>query len=299
MSALISMFRDKLHPPAELTGLSFHNKAVLVVGGNSGLGHAAAIKYAALGANPLILAVRTEAKGNQAAAEIAEATGCSPSIFVIETIDLASFASVRDFADRLTNKVPRLHVVQIAAGIVNTEYVKSADGYEMMLQVNVLSTCLLAWLLLPLLRRTADEEASQGDQPTHLTYLGSISSHWVTPAMLPPGQSLLERCDDPTKWDFTRQYFLVKLATWFFWQGLVERAEKEEWADRVIINQACPGLCKTSLARNAPAWMRYATAVQHFLVARTAEQGARSMVGASALGRESLGGLWRNDEFER
>ncbi|KAI1662801.1 hypothetical protein F4813DRAFT_341980 [Daldinia decipiens] len=46
------------NPPATSNGLSFQDNTVLVTGANSGPGYQAAIKYAALGAPPLILDVR-------------------------------------------------------------------------------------------------------------------------------------------------------------------------------------------------------------------------------------------------
>lgn len=63
------------------------------------------MKYAALGANPLILVVRTQAKGEQAQADIVRRTRCSPEIFIIETVDFAELASVKALGDRLAARV--------------------------------------------------------------------------------------------------------------------------------------------------------------------------------------------------
>lgn len=90
------MWWGRRHPPEDPTNLSFACKTVLVTGANSGLGHEAAVKYAALGASTLILGIRTQEKGEQAKQDIAQRTKGSPNIFVIETVDLSTFASVRD-----------------------------------------------------------------------------------------------------------------------------------------------------------------------------------------------------------
>ncbi|KAJ7460920.1 hypothetical protein B0H11DRAFT_2057400 [Mycena galericulata] len=274
MTSFSAMWWGKWHPPADPTHLSFKGKTVLVTGANSGLGHEATVKYAALGASTLILGVRTNEKGEEAKADIIERTHCSPDIFIIETVDLSTLASVKAFVDRVKARVPELHVVQLVAGIMNWDYEKSPDGYEMSLQVNVLSTGLMALLLLPKLRETA---AAQPNFTPHMSVLLSVAAWEVQDNWLPPGQSLIQRCDDAAKWDNIKQYFLIKLATWY-----------------VV---TCSGLCKTRLNRNLPLAVRIFMAIQYFLLGRSAEQGARTLVSATDLGPESTGKFWRNDEY--
>ncbi|KAK3296555.1 uncharacterized protein B0H64DRAFT_323190 [Chaetomium fimeti] len=188
------------NPPADPQHLDYKDKAVLVTGANSGLGHAAAIKYAALGANPLILAVRSQQKGEEAKANIIRATKCQPDIFVIEILELTTLASVREFADRVNTRVSRLHVVQLAAGISTPGFDKSPDGYEMGLQVNVLSTTLLALLLLPKLRETAAATAPDGFVP-HMSFVNSIAHLEIKPEWISDGESLLQRMQNESKFD--------------------------------------------------------------------------------------------------
>lgn len=296
MSSLWAQFWAARNPPADPKE-SYSNKAVLVTGVNSGLGHEAAVKYAALGANPLILAVRTQEKGEQAKSDIIHRAKCDPDIFSIETVDFASFASVKALADRINASTAALHVAQLAAGVAQWKYEKSPDGYEMTLQVNVLSQALLALLLLPKLRAATTSE--DGFVP-HLSFLHSIAAFEVTSDWLPPGQSLIQRCDDQSKWDPTKQYYLAKLALWNVIEGLVERSSSSngsEGGQVIIVNAACPSGCKTNMGRNFPGFVKPILALQHFVCGRTAEQGARTLVGATALGPESQGKLWRNDEL--
>ncbi|KAJ7855638.1 hypothetical protein B0H14DRAFT_3085412 [Mycena olivaceomarginata] len=195
MASLSAMWWWARHPPADPTHLSYKNKAVLVTGASSGLGHQAAIKYAALGA-PLVLAVRTQEKGEQAQAAIMRPTGCAPS---------GSFASIQDFCARVHKRLPELHVVQIAAGIAEHVFVRTADGHECQQQVNVLGQALLALLLLPKLRATVtalpDDAAC-----CHLSFVNSVAHLEVAAEDLLPGQTLVQRCDDESKWDM---YFVV------------------------------------------------------------------------------------------
>lgn len=294
------MWYGKRHPPVDPKDISFNGKTVLVTGANSGLGHETAVKFAALGASTLILGVRTQEKGEQAKADIIAKTHCSPDIFIIETVDLSTFASVKEFASRVKARVPKLDVASLNAGIAQWKYEKSPDGFEMTLQVNVLSTALMALLLLPKLRETA-AAAEDEDSAPHLPFLLSVAAWDVDASDLPPGQSLIQRCDDEAKWDMAKQYFLVKLALWYFIQGLVEReenvAKSRSRSQRVIINANCPGLCKTAMDRNFPFFFRLFMMLQYFFLGRSAEQGARTMVGAAALGQESMGKLWNNDKY--
>jgi NAD(P)-dependent dehydrogenase (short-subunit alcohol dehydrogenase family) len=282
------------NPPADPQNLDFKDKAVLVTGANSGLGHAAAIKYAALGANPLILAVRSQQKGEQAKADIIRATKCRPDIFVIEILELTTLASVKEFADRVNARVPHLHVVQLAAGISTPSFDKSADGYEMGLQVNVLSTTLLALLLLPKLRETAAATAAAPDGfVPHMSFVNSIAHLEVKPEWIADGESLLQRMQNASKFDKVSQYYLIKLAGMFVVRGLVERVGSE----RLVINATCPGMCKTNMGRNHPLVERIFMAVFYVFLGRSAEQGSRSMVSATGLGPESHGKFWVNDKY--
>ena len=254
---------DRRHPPADPKHISFKGKIVLVTGANSGLGYETAVKFAALGASTLILGVRTQEKGEQAKADIIARTQCSPEIFIIETVDLATFASVRDFATRVKARVSKLDVASLNAGIGQHKYEKSPDGFEMTLQVNVLSTALIALLLLPKLRETA---AVNNDDAPHMPFLLSIAAWMVEDSDLPIGQSIIRRCDDEAKWNMVKNYFFEKLALWYFVQGLVEREEKarKSQSKRVIINANCPGMCKTAMNRNFPLIFRLFMTLQFF-----------------------------------
>lgn len=263
------------------------------------MGHEAAVKYAALGANPLILIVRTQAKGEQAKTDIIRRTKCSADIFIIETVDLSEFASVKALGARLTAhpRVQRLHVAQLAAGVAQWQYQSSPDGFEVTLEVNVLSQALLALLLQPKMRAAVATASAPGEFVPHLSFLHSIAGFEVTADWLPPGQSLIERCNDQGNWDPTKQYYLAKLALWGVMEGLIERYGADEGCRKIIINASCPSGCKTNMGRNFPSFVKPILALQHFICGRTAEQGARTLVGATALGPESHGKLWRNDKL--
>ncbi|KAI1385219.1 uncharacterized protein F4822DRAFT_337581 [Hypoxylon trugodes] len=296
MTSTSDLWHDARNPPADPTHLSFKNKAVLVTGAyGAGLGHFAAVKYAALGANPLILAVRTQEKGEQAKASIIQKTGCLPDIFIIETLDLSSFASVKSFAERVNKRVPELHVIQHAGGVAGFSYVRSGDGWEMAVQVDLLSPVLLTLLLLPKMRDTASSSDPNAYRP-HISFLNSRAIFGIPEVVAPPeDQTLIQGCNDEGKWDSRASYYLVKLATWYAVQGIADLCEGSD----IVVNATCPGLCNTNMTKGLPTSIQLIMAVRYFFVGRSAEEGARTLVSATGLGKESHGRFWMNDQYPK
>ncbi|KAI0514634.1 hypothetical protein F5B22DRAFT_647389 [Xylaria bambusicola] len=294
MTTIWDLWSEARNPPAEPTGLSFQDKAVLVTGANSGLGYASAVKYAVLGASPLILAVRSQEKGDAARASIIHETGHTGEIIIL-ILELSSFESVNTFVNELNERVAKLDVALLCAGIVVPDYRTGSDGYEMTTQVNVLSNTLLALRILPKLRAAA---SSEGDCLPHLCFMNSLASHAVDPEWLPSaGQTLLiGTLNDPSKFDLTRHYYLTKLAAWFAISRIarvVEHSEANRDEHKVIINACCPGMCRTNMQRDLPWYMRLSQQAFLLPLSRSVEEGSRSLVSATGLGPESMGKLWR------
>ncbi len=109
---------------------------VIVTGANSGVGKATAAALAAQGHN-VVIACRTVAKGEQAAAEMG-------GDVEVRHLDLADLASVRAFADG----VESVDVLVNNAGVMGMPLTRTADGFEAHIGTNHLGhfalTCLLA-----------------------------------------------------------------------------------------------------------------------------------------------------------
>lgn len=280
------------NPPKDFQ-LSFAGKTVLVTGANVGLGFEAAIKYAAFGAERLILAVRNAAKGEEAKKRIMQRTGRKGDSIVILTVDLADFASVQAFVDTLAKETRHLDIALLNAGMGNPSFVESSAGWEMAVQVNVLSTALMAIGILPLLRTTAEARGT----PVHMTFVNSnghdrVKRDWLARS----GGSLLRAANDREKWHPTKSYCMVKLLGMAVMQTMARATtSSNSCSPDIIVNAVCPGLCRTNLGRNFGILSRITGIPFQAIFARSAEEGAKSLVSATALDTESKGRLWHHD----
>ncbi|KAJ5124873.1 Short-chain dehydrogenase/reductase family protein [Penicillium bovifimosum] len=90
------------------------------------------------------------------------------------------------------HEVTRHDVARLNAGIWNKDYHQSPEGWEEDLQVNTLSTSLLALLLLPKLKKSA-----YPDNPTHLSVVSSQQFVQVKPESVQTDGILLAHLNDP------------------------------------------------------------------------------------------------------
>ena len=90
-------------------------RVVVVTGANSGLGLVTARELARAGAS-VILACRNTSKGGQALAHIRSAV--PDATIALEALDLADLASVRAFAQRLSDAQPSLDLLINNAGVM-------------------------------------------------------------------------------------------------------------------------------------------------------------------------------------
>lgn len=129
-------------------------KTVIVTGSNVGLGLEAARHFARLGAARIILAVRSIEKGEAAKKSIDESLHLPLSHVLVWALDLSSYDSVKQFAARVDRELDRVDVVCENAGIATSTF-RFAEDDESTITTNVISTFLLAFLLLPKLKKTA------------------------------------------------------------------------------------------------------------------------------------------------
>ena len=139
-------------------------KTVVVTGGNSGLGFESAKALAHRGAD-VILACRSSERGESARGEIL-AHVANAKVHAM-TLDLQDLASVASFAAKFSEDFARLDILMNNAGIMNTPYGLTKDGFESQLGTNHLGHFALTGHLLDLLKSTADSRVVTVSSSAH------------------------------------------------------------------------------------------------------------------------------------
>jgi NAD(P)-dependent dehydrogenase (short-subunit alcohol dehydrogenase family) len=130
-----------------------HGRVAVVTGANSGIGFFAARELARAGAR-VVLAVRNTDKGTTAAREIeAAAPGAA---LEVASLDLASLASVRSFAERFQADHDGLDLLVNNAGVMAPPRHVTADGFELQFGTNHLGHFALTGLLLGTMEGRSD-----------------------------------------------------------------------------------------------------------------------------------------------
>jgi len=142
-------------------------KVCLVTGANSGIGKETALGLVKMGAT-VIMACRSEERGEDAMAEIKERSGNTSVDLMIA--DLSSQAQIRKLAKEFKDRYQRLDVLINNAGIGLAKRKENTDGIEMTFAVNHLACFLLTNLLLERLKASA---------PSRVVNVSSFAHSWI------------------------------------------------------------------------------------------------------------------------
>lgn len=292
MASLIRLLRAQFNPPRDPKDFSFAGKTVLLTGATSGLGYEAAVKFLSLGVDNLIIGCRSLDRGYATKTELEKRTN-RPDVVTVWELEMNKFQSVKEFADRVDQEISQLDIAVLNAGLWNRDYTTSPERWEETLQVNTLSTTLLAFLLLPKLR-----DSSSTSDPAHLTVMSSQQFVRVRAMSLQTNDALLKHLNDPGYFAGPKHYGISKLLLEYMLKTVANRIRHENGTLPVIINTVSPGLCASSLGRQYHRFYeRVLVWLLYKLFARTAEQGSRSLVSATYQGVESHGRCWRSDGY--
>jgi NAD(P)-dependent dehydrogenase (short-subunit alcohol dehydrogenase family) len=280
MSGLIRLVHNRLVVPRDAS-LDFTGLNVLVTGANVGLGFEAAVKFCTLGANKVILGVRNPSKGEAAKVAIENRSGRRDCVEVWE-LDMLSYPSIKGFADKIT-ALDHLDVAVLNAGVYSLEYTTSKYGRETTLQVNTLSTVLLAMYLLPKLEKTQKREF------TPSLVMVSSSLYKSVDLSIYDEDDMLAFANEKDAFG-RQQYAKSKLLLAWATRDLAERQPRTTVSNSksfptVKITSVSPGACRSQLARDFSSVMQIFIAIFAFLLFRTAEQGARNYVRAVKEGK--------------
>ncbi len=128
------------------------DRVVLVTGANSGIGRAASLALAKMGAT-VVMVARNKERGEAARSEIIRESQNSSVDLLLA--DLSSLESVRQLATEFQRKYSKLHVLINNAGLFNQRRHVTMDGYEDTFATNYLAPFLLTNLQLDLLKASA------------------------------------------------------------------------------------------------------------------------------------------------
>ena len=126
-----------------VAGIDLSGRRVLVTGGAGGLGFATAEALATAGAS-VAIADHNADRAREAVRRINETVGTVRA--QAYAVDLASIASVRAFADNVSDA--RFDTLVNNAGIVRPTLARTAEGFELTLATNYLGHFLLTGLLM-------------------------------------------------------------------------------------------------------------------------------------------------------
>ncbi|KAL8726732.1 MAG: hypothetical protein Q9166_006527 [cf. Caloplaca sp. 2 TL-2023] len=268
------LFRKLPYPETPFT-----DQTVIVTGANVGLGLESAHHYVRLGAAKVILAVRNLEKGEAAKRSIEESEKPSGVIEVWQ-LDLSSYESVKQFAKRVET-LPRVDVVLENAGVATRHFHITEDN-ESTITTNVVSTFLLALLLLPKLR----ESSTKFNTTPHLSVVTS-EVHFFTNFPEKSSPNIFETLNNPKTAKMDGRYEVSKLLEVFYGRELATHLSESPHpaSKNIIFNFPNPGLCHSELAREGSLGLE----IMKFFLARTTEEGSRNFLAATVAGAESHG----------
>ena len=146
-------------------------KIVMVTGANSGIGKAASLALAKMGAR-VVMVARNREKGEAARSEVIRKSQNSAVDLLLA--DLSSLNSVRQLATDFHKKYSKLDVLVNNAGLFNQRKKLTGDGYENTFATNYLAPFLLTNLQLDLLKASAPSRiinvSSVGHYSGHMNF---------------------------------------------------------------------------------------------------------------------------------
>lgn len=201
-------------------------KVCLITGATNGIGKAAALALAKMGATVVIVG-RNPDKTAATVAEIKAEAGSQNVDSLLA--DLGSLAQIRALAENFRAKYPRLDVLLNNAGVFNTKMKLTEDGYEQQFAVNHLAYFSLTALLLDMLKDSKPARIINVSSDAHR------AAKWST-----------QTPHKPTQYSGFGAYGYSKLANIAFTYELAERLA----GTGVTVNALHPGMVRTGFAHN-------------------------------------------------
>lgn len=265
-SSLGSRVRSRLFDWRTLDSYSLEGAVVVLSGGTSGIGEAAAIRYAQLGAT-LVIVARNPQKTEAVVDSLKTQSGNQNIHYVIA--DLGNRDEVRKAAEELSTRWPVIDVLAHNAGALFNERKRADNGTDLSVELMVATPFLLTGLLLDSLRASADVELAhqRGVMPAPARVLTMSSGGMYTEAL---NVDNLEMRDD--NYQGARQYARAKRAQ----VVLNELWATHVSAEQVVFHALHPGWVNTpGITEALPGFSKILGPIG---LLRTADEGADTMV---------------------
>ncbi|KAH8810411.1 hypothetical protein DL96DRAFT_1760047 [Flagelloscypha sp. PMI_526] len=258
-------------------GTTLAGRTVLITGASPG-----ALQFLQLNVATLIITARDVSRGEKAKQSLLSHPSLkgavnSSSIDVM-TLDLNSFASVRQFTDSVKKKYDQLDNILLNAGMNIPDWKITEDGNEANIQTNYISNAFLALLFLPLLRKSAAQHHS-----AYLTIVGSQMERYAPVAK----KATVEDVKQPLTYFRSKKssslmrYSDTKLLVSMFIRQLAQHIGPDSG---IIVNAMCPGMVvPTSFEGPMPFLFRWIIYCVKSFLGRPLVEAGRAVVFTSAI----------------
>ncbi|KUJ22985.1 putative retinol dehydrogenase 12 [Mollisia scopiformis] len=227
-------YRQLCLTPILPQNVSLKGKTAIVTGANQGIGLETSRQLLDLGLSKLIIAVRDESKGKTARKNLSQGRSLADDAIEVWKLDMLSYESITAFVERVKT-LERLDIVILNAGIMKQTFeVTSSTGHEETIQVNYLSTALLAILLLPIFNVRAKGRVSANDAPeAHLVWVQTEVAGWAK-FKEKDSTPLLAALDKPETFNIMDRYGTSKLLGQLFVTELAKRAHGQFMQECIV-----------------------------------------------------------------
>jgi NAD(P)-dependent dehydrogenase (short-subunit alcohol dehydrogenase family) len=260
---------------------SMEGRTAVVTGANTGIGKQTARNLAIRGGS-VILACRSVAKGEAAIADIRAAAGEGGAALKLHAmyLDLASLASVRDFAKAVTKRVSKtagsgLDVLVLNAGVMGV-------GASKTMRVNHVGHSLLTQLLIPQMvrvekkmRKKKKNNNNNKKLVARVVVVSSDFQKFGNTARFADDLEGYVAAKDGEIATSLQGYQDSKLANVLFASELQRRADHAFGAGALVAVSLHPGGIITDITRNwFPRWLNPAVRLSSLAFLKTVEEGA-------------------------
>jgi NAD(P)-dependent dehydrogenase (short-subunit alcohol dehydrogenase family) len=296
-----ALWRNVILGPVAFRPVDLHiskaaHRTVVIAGGTSGIGLAAAKQFAAwqayvvIGARDMKKGAAVQREIKAYCKEIGHEGVCSVTVY---QLDLAKFSSVQRFANDVISSFDRVDTLVLNAGMHGSDdVVTTIDGIEETYQTNFVSHHLLTQLLLPKMKATTNGTKRIVHTSSSMHYLGELDHD---------AHSAEAKNAGPNARTGVKAYCDTKLMN-VVYSNYLDRTLGPIGFTSVATH---PGLVTTDLDRNQPPMVAKIMKAIRSATSRPAMDGAVTLVTAATLpnpgwviegGRSGKSGVYLEDQ---